>query len=92
MSIIAGPASLTYPTTIAQRAERRAGLAHVLDQLEQLTGAVAKPIQLGHHDHVAGLERGHELGQLRSVSPDAAHLLRIDRGRAGLLKRFDLPA
>jgi hypothetical protein len=47
------------PQRIAKRSERGAGLADAIDQVEQLAGRAAEPVQLGHHDDVARGQRGH---------------------------------
>ena len=67
-------------------------LADAVDQVEQLAGRAAELVELGHHNDVAGLQLGHELGELRPVGPDAADLLAVDRGRSsrGFSRASDL--
>jgi hypothetical protein len=75
---------------VAKRPERRAGLADTVDKVQQFTGRPAKPVELGHHDHVAELEPGHHLCELRSVGPDAADFLAVDHGGARGLRKVGL--
>jgi len=60
------------PQRVAKRPERRVGLADTLDKVEQLPRRAAEPVELGHHHNIAGLEPGHQLGELRSVGPAAS--------------------
>src|SRR6516162_3966383 len=80
----------SIPERVAEAPEGCAGLADALDQVEQLAGAAAEPVELGDQDDVAGLEAGHQLGQLRPICPGAADLLAIDCLGASGLERLKL--
>jgi hypothetical protein len=57
---------------------------------EELPGRAAKPIELRHHDHVAGPQRGHELGELRPIGASTADFLFVDHASAGGLQRASI--
>jgi len=61
-----------------------------VEEGEEFGGRAAKPVQLADRHHVAGLERGHELGELWAISPGAADLLAVDALSAGGLQLLDL--
>jgi hypothetical protein len=78
------------PDRVAEAPEGRASLADTLDQVEQLAGRAAESVELRHHHHVAGLQGGHKLCQLRPIGPGPADLLLEDRGGAGRLQLLQL--
>jgi hypothetical protein len=51
--------------------EQNAALAFTdaLDQVQKLAGAAARPVKFGDQQHVAFLQRCHQLGQLRPIGP-----------------------
>src|SRR5262249_6685741 len=54
------------------------GLADAINQVQQLTGRPAEPVEFGDDHNVTGGKRSNQLGELRPVGPDAADLLAID--------------
>jgi hypothetical protein len=70
---------------IAKRPEGGSGFADTVDQFQQFAGRAAKTVELGDCDHIAGLERRHQLGKLRPIGSDTADLLAVDRLRPGSL-------
>jgi len=61
-----------------------------VEEGEEFGGRAAKPVQLADRHYVAGLERGHELGELMPVRPGAADLLAVDALSASGLQLLDL--
>ena len=81
---------------LAERSEPSAFPADLVDDPEQVQGRARQPIELGHHQHVAGLKLVEHTLQLRPPGSDARHLLAEDARHAGgleqdLLGRESLP-
>jgi hypothetical protein len=66
--------------SILERAEAGAGLLHRFQDIQQVAGGAGQPVEPGHHQHVTWLEPLDHPGELGSIAPRAARLLRINLG------------